>query len=69
MIIDFQVTRLETQLGRYKTAAEEAEAREDDLKVERRKLQREVRPSPYFLAKIKQCDKKNLKNVFFFVVA
>lgn len=37
-----QVTRLDTQVQRYKTAAEEAEAREDDLKVERRKLQREV---------------------------
>jgi hypothetical protein len=38
----FQVTRLDTQVQRFKTAAEEAEAREDDLKVERRKIQREV---------------------------
>jgi len=38
-----QVTRLDTQVQRFKTAAEEAESREDDLKVEKRKLQREVR--------------------------
>lgn len=29
-------------MQRYKTSSEEAELREDDLKVERRKLQREV---------------------------
>ncbi|XP_021956039.1 leucine-rich repeat flightless-interacting protein 2 isoform X3 [Folsomia candida] len=37
------VGRLDTQVQRYKTSSEEAELREDDLKVERRKLQRELR--------------------------
>lgn len=38
----FQVTRLEGQVMRYKTAAENAEKVEDELKAEKRKLQREV---------------------------
>lgn len=38
----FQVTRLEGQVTRYKSAAENAEKVEDDLKAEKRKLQREV---------------------------
>lgn len=37
-----QVTRLEGQVGRYKSAAENAEKVEDELKAEKRKLQREV---------------------------
>lgn len=37
-----QVTRLEGQVMRYKSAAENAEKIEDDLKAEKRKLQREV---------------------------
>lgn len=37
-----QVTRLEGQATRYKSAAENAEKIEDDLKAEKRKLQREV---------------------------
>lgn len=37
-----QVTRLEGQVTRYKSAAENAEKIEDDLKAEKRKLQREV---------------------------
>lgn len=36
------MSRLDGQVTRFKTAAEEAEAREDDLKIEKRKLQREV---------------------------
>lgn len=38
----FQVTRLEGQVTRYKSAAENAEKVEDELKAEKRKLQREV---------------------------
>ncbi|XP_034940892.1 leucine-rich repeat flightless-interacting protein 2 isoform X2 [Chelonus insularis] len=37
------VTRLETQVIRYKSAAEASEKAEDELKVEKRKLQREIR--------------------------
>merc|ERR1711963_871290 len=36
------VARLETQVIRFKTAAETAERSEEELKTERRKLQREV---------------------------
>lgn len=38
----FQINRLEGQVLRYKTAAENAEKVEDELKAEKRKLQREV---------------------------
>lgn len=38
----FQVARLESQVIRYKSAAETSEKVEDELKVEKRKLQREV---------------------------
>lgn len=41
-VVAFQVTRLEGQVTRYKTAAENAEKVEDELKAEKRKLQREV---------------------------
>lgn len=37
-----QVSRLEGQVLRYKAAAENAEKVEDELKAEKRKLQREV---------------------------
>lgn len=37
-----QVSRLEGQVLRYRTAAENAEKVEDELKAEKRKLQREV---------------------------
>lgn len=37
-----QINRLEGQVLRYKTAAENAEKVEDELKAEKRKLQREV---------------------------
>lgn len=36
------LTRSETQVIRYKSSAEEAEKSESELKLERRKLQREV---------------------------
>lgn len=38
-----QVTRLEGHVTRYKSAAENAEKVEDELKAEKRKLQREAR--------------------------
>ena len=41
-MIMLQVGRLETQVKRYKTDAERAETVEDELKQEKRKLQREV---------------------------
>lgn len=37
-----QVTRLEGQVTRYKSASENAEKVEDELKADKRKLQREV---------------------------
>lgn len=37
-----QISRLEGQVLRYRTAAENAEKVEDELKAEKRKLQREV---------------------------
>lgn len=37
-----QVTRLEGQVTRYKAASENSEKVEDELKAEKRKLQREV---------------------------
>ncbi|KAM6178451.1 leucine-rich repeat flightless-interacting protein 1 [Rhynchocyon petersi] len=41
--LEQNVTRLETQVSRYKSAAENAERLEDELKAEKRKLQRELR--------------------------
>lgn len=41
-----QVLRLEGQVCRYKSASENAEKIEDELKVEKRRLQREVRAPP-----------------------
>lgn len=40
-----QVLRLEAQVSRYKLASEKSEKMEDELKVEKRKLQREVNVS------------------------
>lgn len=37
-----QVNRLEGQVSRYKASADNAEKIEDELKAEKRKLQREV---------------------------
>lgn len=37
------VSRLETQVARFKISADEAEKLEDELKAEKRKLQRDVR--------------------------
>jgi len=41
--LGFKVARLETQVTRYRTASETLEKSEDELKVEKRKLQREVK--------------------------
>ncbi|XP_067315431.1 leucine-rich repeat flightless-interacting protein 2 isoform X9 [Pseudorasbora parva] len=41
--LEQNIIRLEGQVGRYKTSAETAEKVEDELKVEKRKLQRELR--------------------------
>ncbi|XP_048056460.1 leucine-rich repeat flightless-interacting protein 2 isoform X10 [Megalobrama amblycephala] len=41
--LEQNIIRLEGQVGRYKTSAEAAEKVEDELKVEKRKLQRELR--------------------------
>ena len=38
-----QINRLEGQVSRYKASADNSEKVEDELKVEKRKLQREVR--------------------------
>ncbi|XP_076348620.1 leucine-rich repeat flightless-interacting protein 2-like isoform X10 [Tachypleus tridentatus] len=50
------VSRLESQVIRYKTAAENAEKVEDELKAEKRKLQREVREAQ---AKIEELETAN----------
>lgn len=42
-MVTFQVIRLESQVARYRSAAENAEKIEDELKAEKRKLQREVK--------------------------
>ncbi|NXR97396.1 LRRF2 protein, partial [Oxylabes madagascariensis] len=41
--LGLQIGRLEGQVARYKNAAENAEKVEDELKAEKRKLQRELR--------------------------
>uniref|UniRef100_A0A673M7W3 Leucine rich repeat (in FLII) interacting protein 1b n=2 Tax=Sinocyclocheilus rhinocerous TaxID=307959 RepID=A0A673M7W3_9TELE len=41
--LEQSIIRLEGQVSRYKTSAEVAEKVEDELKVEKRKLQRELR--------------------------
>lgn len=46
IVVGFQVTRLEGQVMRYKTSAENSEKVEDELKAEKRKLQREVAAFP-----------------------
>lgn len=38
-----QINRLEGQVSRYKASADNAEKVEDELKAEKRKLQREVK--------------------------
>ncbi len=43
VLFPHKVARLESQVIRYKTAAETAERSEEELKTERRKLQREVK--------------------------
>ena len=43
-LTNLQVTRLEGQVTRYKGVSENAEKVEDELKAEKRKLQREVWP-------------------------
>lgn len=39
----FQINRLEGQVSRYKASADNSEKIEDELKAEKRKLQREVK--------------------------
>lgn len=48
----FQINRLEGQVTRYKSSADNAEKIEDELKAEKRKLQREVQTQTnlYFTA-------------------
>jgi len=45
VLIWLQVTRLDSQVTRYKSASEDAEKAEEELKVEKRRLQREVTDS------------------------
>uniref|UniRef100_A0A671DV54 LRR binding FLII interacting protein 1 n=1 Tax=Rhinolophus ferrumequinum TaxID=59479 RepID=A0A671DV54_RHIFE len=49
--LEQNVIRLESQVSRYKSAAENAEKIEDELKAEKRKLQREVNVLGYFWEK------------------
>ena len=50
------IGRLEGQVARYKNAAENAEKVEDELKAEKRKLQRELRTA---LDKIEEMEMTN----------
>ncbi|TRZ02746.1 hypothetical protein DNTS_005428 [Danionella cerebrum] len=54
--LEQNVTRLEGQVTRYKSASENAEKVEDDLKAEKRKLQRELRSA---LDKIEELESSN----------
>ncbi|KAL7881435.1 hypothetical protein AOLI_G00082830 [Acnodon oligacanthus] len=54
--LEQNVTRLESQVTRYKTAAENAEKVEDELKAEKRKMQRELRSA---LDKIEELEASN----------
>ncbi|XP_055072156.2 leucine-rich repeat flightless-interacting protein 2 isoform X24 [Misgurnus anguillicaudatus] len=54
--LEQNVTRLEGQVSRYKAASENAEKIEDELKAEKRKLQRELRSA---LDKIEELESSN----------
>ncbi|XP_068427998.1 leucine-rich repeat flightless-interacting protein 2 isoform X18 [Clinocottus analis] len=54
--LEQNVTRLEGQVTRYKSAAENAEKVEDELKAEKRKLQRELRSA---LDKVDEVESNN----------
>ncbi|XP_014828525.1 PREDICTED: daf-12-interacting protein 1-like, partial [Poecilia mexicana] len=54
--LEQNVTRLESHVTRYKSAAENAEKVEDELKAEKRKLQRELRTA---LDKIEELESSN----------
>uniref|UniRef100_A0A1A8N0S5 Leucine rich repeat (In FLII) interacting protein 1a n=2 Tax=Nothobranchius pienaari TaxID=704102 RepID=A0A1A8N0S5_9TELE len=54
--LEQNVTRLEGQVTRYKSAAENAETVEDELKAEKRKLQRELRSA---LDKVEELESNN----------
>ncbi|XP_029418025.1 leucine-rich repeat flightless-interacting protein 2 isoform X1 [Nannospalax galili] len=54
--LEQSISRLEGQVLRYKTAAENAEKMEDELKAEKRKLQRELRTA---LDKIEEMEMTN----------
>ncbi|XP_069011051.1 leucine-rich repeat flightless-interacting protein 2 isoform X13 [Embiotoca jacksoni] len=54
--LEQNVTRLEGQVTRYKSASENAEKVEDDLKAEKRKLQRELRSA---LDKVDELESNN----------
>ncbi|XP_061697375.1 leucine-rich repeat flightless-interacting protein 2 isoform X20 [Syngnathoides biaculeatus] len=54
--LEQNVSRLEGQLSRYKSAAENAEKVEDELKAEKRKLQRELRSA---LDKVDELESNN----------
>ncbi|XP_067371312.1 leucine-rich repeat flightless-interacting protein 2 isoform X29 [Channa argus] len=54
--LEQNVTRLEGQVTRYKTAAENSEKVEDELKAEKRKLQRELRSA---LDKVDELESNN----------
>jgi len=55
-VLQGSVARLETQLTRYRIAAEEAEKLEDELKADKRKSQRDLREA---LARIEELETSN----------
>lgn len=49
MCLSIQINRLEGQVSRYKASADNSEKVEDELKAEKRKLQREVKTDFHFI--------------------
>ncbi|XP_077516501.1 leucine-rich repeat flightless-interacting protein 2 isoform X2 [Amblyomma americanum] len=57
------VSRLETQVSRFKTTLEESEKLEDDLKAEKRKLQRECREAQARIEELETANKHLQKRI------
>ncbi|OWF45404.1 leucine-rich repeat flightless-interacting protein 2-like [Mizuhopecten yessoensis] len=57
------VTRLDSQVKRYKTDAEESEKLEDELKTEKRKLQRELREAQNYVEELTNSNKHMQKRL------
>ncbi|XP_064455723.1 leucine-rich repeat flightless-interacting protein 2-like isoform X1 [Ornithodoros turicata] len=63
LTLQSNVSRLETQVVRYKTATEEAEKLEDELKAEKRKLQRECREAQVRIEELETANQHLQKRI------